>query len=259
MIMEPQAYEELHLLEPSHWWYQGMRHITDRLLRRHLPRQHGLLILDAGCGVGGNLSAFSTFGTVFGFDYSPLALGYAQEQHQGDIARASVEAIPFPTGTFDFVTSLDVLCVREVGDDQRAIHELARVTRPGSHVLMRLPAWSALRGPHDTFVHGVRRYTARDLNAKLASAGLLPVRMTYANSLLMPLIFVTRKLQSLRLGAGGSSSDVSPTPAPVNRLLTLVLDLEAQWIASGRGFPAGVSIFCLARKQPADFSAENQT
>lgn len=247
--MEPEAYEELYRLEGDHWWYQGMRHITERLLGDVLSGQEGLRILDAGCGVGGNMAALSRYGQVYGFDYSPLALGYAKDSQAGRLALATVEALPFPDDTFDLVTSFDVIYCYEVKDDRKAISEFGRVTRPGGSVLVRVPALPALRGPHDAFVHGARRYTAPELHRKFEQAGLSPVRVTYANSVLMPAIFVTRKLQSLAVRLGAKpASDVNPTPAALNRVLTWVLDLEACWIGRKRNLPFGVSLFILARK-----------
>lgn len=247
--MEPTAYDELHQLEHDHWWYRGMRDITTRLLRATLPRQTGLDILDAGCGAGGNLSALAAFGRVWGFDYSPLALAYAAQRHGGKLARASVEALPYADAAFDLVTSFDVLLCTEVADDVGALREFARVTRPGGHVLVRLAALDALRGPHDIVVHAARRYTAAGLRAKLAQAGLVPVRVTYANSLLLPPILVARRLQSARVRAGTPpQSDVKAAPGPFNDALAALLGLEGRWISSGRGFPAGVSVMALAAK-----------
>ncbi len=247
--MEPQAYEELHRLEGDHWWYRGMRQITDRLLREALGETSGLSILDTGCGTGGNLAALAGRGRVCGFDSSPQALAYACQNHRDTLARASVEAIPYPANTFDLVTSFDVIYSSGIQDDVRALAEMARVTRPGGHVFVRVPALPALRGPHDAVVHGVRRYTAREMRHKLEAAGLIVQRLTYANSLLLPPVFVARRLQSLFARQDEHPpSDVRPTPALLNRLLAGVLALEAGWIGGGRSFPAGVSLIALATK-----------
>jgi SAM-dependent methyltransferase len=247
--MEPQAYDELYRLEPSHWWYRGMRQITHQLLEPLLEKGEPLRILDAGCGAGGNLTAFSRFGCTVGLDYSPLALSYARASHAGRLARATIEALPYADASFDLVTSFDVMVCYEVEDDLRALQEFARVTRPGGHVLVRVAALKALRGPHDMVVHAARRYNADELRQKMQSAGLVPLRMTYANSFLMPFIFVIRRLQTLGVALGSApKSDVNRTPETINNLLTSLLSFEARWLGSGRNFPAGVSLFGLAVK-----------
>ena len=247
--MEPQAYTEMHQLESTHWWYVGMRHITQNILKPVLQNRRDLQILDAGCGTGANLDALTEFGCVYGFDYSALALQYAYTNHEGQLARASVEALPYSDRIFDLVTSFDVLYCYEVRDDVAAMHEFARVTKSGGHVLIRLPALPALRGPHDTLVHGVRRYVASELRDKLRSDGLTPLRLTYANALLLPLIFASRKAGEAAVKLGRApGSDVNETSPFVSSILQSVLRLEASWISAGHGFPAGVSIFALAQK-----------
>jgi hypothetical protein len=226
-----------------------MRQITDQLLASLPDHDEEMKILDAGCGAGGNLTALSRFGCAVGLDYSPLALVYASANHAGKLVRASIEALPYADNSFDLVTSFDVMVCHEVEDDLNAMREFARVTRPGGHVLVRVAALPALRGPHDTVVHAARRYTASELRLKMQQAGLEPVRMTYANSILMPLIFVIRKLQTLGVSLGSAAkSDVSQTPKTINNLLISLLNLEAHWLGSGHGFPIGVSLFGLALK-----------
>jgi SAM-dependent methyltransferase len=247
--MEAQAYDELRDLEPGHWWCRGMRLITERLLTRHLGRPRDLQILDAGCGAGGNLSALAVFGSVQGLDYAIRVLRYANQAHRGRLAQASVEQLPYRSDSFDLVTSFDVLYCREVGSDQRALAELARVIRPGGHLLIRLPALPILRGPHDAVVHGVRRYTASELRRKVTGAGLVPVRLTYLNSVLMPLIFLIRQAQNVWMRFGAvPHSDVKATARPINALLCNLLRLESFWIGTGHDFRVGVSVLCLAAK-----------
>jgi SAM-dependent methyltransferase len=251
--MEPQAYNELYRLEPYHWWYRGMRQITDQLLEPYLNNARGLMILDAGCGAGGNLSAMSRFGGAFGLDFSPLALSYANVNHHGKLARATIEALPYRNNTFDLVTSFDVMVCYEVENDVSALREISRVTRPGGYVLVRVAALKMLRGPHDQVVHAVRRYTAKELRMKLEAAGLVHLKTVYANSVLMPFIFVIRRLQTLGVSMGSQpKSDVNPTPQTVNNLLSGILHLEARWLGSGHNFPAGVSLFGLATKPNSD-------
>jgi hypothetical protein len=150
---------------------------------------------------------------------------------------------------FDLVTSFDVIYARQVTNDISAISEFARVTRPGGRVLIRVPALPALRGPHDDFVHGIRRYTAGEMRSKLFDCGLSIERMTYANSVLLPLVFVSRQIEArqAQLGAVGAS-DVGKTSGFLDRLLEAILVFESWWIGMGGSFPAGVSLIVVARK-----------
>jgi len=107
-----------------------------------------------------------------------------------------------------------------------------------------------LAGAHDIHIQHQRRYSRAEFRALLIQAGLEPLRVTYATSLLLPVIFPMRKLQLLRVKYLGVTpeSDVSALPGPLNHLLLNVMRAEARWIASGRSFPAGVSIYGLAVK-----------
>lgn len=249
-ILEDRAYLELHELETSHWWYRGMRQITDRMLAPYLRGRSNLTFLDVGCGAGGNLTHFLPYGTPTGIDFSPLAIQYAATRFRR-IARADAQQIPFAKNSFDLVTSFDVIVMIE--DDFRAVQEMARVLRPGGILLLRVAALPALEGPHDIVVRSLRRYTRPLLRQRLDSAGLQTIRMSYANSFLLPLIFGIRKWQNwqLKRGAALPESDVNPVSEPANSLLAGLLGLEARWIGRGQSFPAGVSLFALAQK-PAE-------
>lgn len=241
--MESDAYHEMFQLEAAHWWYRGMRDITAVLLKSLFPASDRLKILDAGCGTGFNLKALATFGEVTGVDFSSLAVGYARQY--GKVAQASIEHLPYPTDYFDLVTSFEVIYHVGVRDDVRAIREMARVAHPGGYVLVRVPALSALKGAHDVFVHGVRRYTVAELQAKLQAAGLIPVRLTYANSLLLPAIFLARQWHK---NTPQGRSDVQYQPGMVSEMLYRLLRLEGAWINRGGHFAAGVSLFGVGQK-----------
>lgn len=254
--MEAEAYKELYEQEPDHWWYRGMREITRRILATVLSTNAQLRILDAGCGVGGNLQFLAKYGIPYGLDYSALALDYALQAHAnrfGALTQASVEQLPYADHTFDLTTSFDVLYCREVEDDQVGFAEIARVLRPNGLLLIRLPALNILRGHHDQVVHGIRRYTAAGLRDKLRAVGLAPLRTSYTNSLLLPAIYLIRLFQRHSSGnATSSHSDVRPTPRLLNELLYRLLWLEAVWIGSGCSFPAGVSVIAVATKRTKD-------
>ncbi len=238
--MEAVEYTRLHELERSHFWYVGLH----ALLRGALRRWGGPRVLDAGCGTGGLLLDLP--GAV-GVDRSPLALGFCARRGLRRTACADVQRLPFADGAFDAVVSADVLYHRAVSDDGSALAELARVTRPGGVVVLNLPAHRALRGAHDDFVHGARRYARADVAVLAARAGLQPVRLTSWNAALLPAAWVVRRLSR----GGPAASDVARPPAPLNAALTAWLRVEA-WLALRVGLPCGLSVFAVLRRPRSD-------
>jgi SAM-dependent methyltransferase len=88
----------------------------------------------------------------------------------GTAVLAPVTALPFPDGAFDLVCALDI--VEHVGDDERALAELARVTAPGGVLFLSAPLHMALWTAFDDFVGHHCRYEPDELVAKLGRRGL---------------------------------------------------------------------------------------
>jgi SAM-dependent methyltransferase len=247
--LEPEEYVRIAQLEGEHWWYRGMGEIALGLLAGvKLPRP--ALILDAGCGPGGTSARFKGLGRVVGLDLAPEALALARRHGLEGLVRGSVAALPFADESFDLVLSFDVLYHLWVGDDRVALKELARVLKPGGYLLMRVPAFEFLRGPHDRVVFTRHRYTAGEVARLVRSAGLRVERLTYANSLLFVPALVWRVAGRLLSPAikSRAASDVRPVPAPLNRLLLGLLRLERRLIRALGRLPFGLSVICLARR-----------
>jgi len=233
--MEAAEYVRLFELEERHFWYVGLHALLAGALSRCGPR-----VLDAGCGTGGLLL---TRRDAIGVDRSALALEFCARRGLQRLACADVARLPFAAGRFDAVVSADVLYHRAVADDGAALAELARVTRPGGAVILNLPAYRALRGAHDEFVHGARRYDRADVAALAARAGLRVERLTSWNAALLAPAFLVRRLSRGR----PAQSDVSLPPAPLNAALAAWLRAEA-WLALRTGLPFGLSVFAVLRR-----------
>ncbi len=252
--MEREQYDLMFAQEERHWWYVGMRRISAALLQRYPPRVDGqdgrlLDILDAGCGSGGMTRYLERFGHVTGMDLSPDALRLARQRELPRLVRSSIGALPFLDGTFDVVTSFDVLYHLNVDNDGAALADIHRVLRPGGIALIRLPAFDWIRGAHDEVVHTRHRYTRDELSEKLEAAGFRLEHATYANFLLFPLAPAKRYFEHRKLSH--EDTDLWLPPAPINRILADLLSLEAL-PARGMGLPWGLSVFAVGRRvQPA--------
>jgi SAM-dependent methyltransferase len=170
---------------------------------------------------------------------------------------ASTDTIPFKDGTFDLVTSFDVICQLEAPGDQAALNELARVMKPGGTLLVRTPAFQALYGSHDRTLHTKHRYTTGEMAAKMRAAGLEVLDTTYANTILFPVALARRLFNKLR-GKPPGESDVRGVPEPLNKALTAVLSTEAKIIERTR-LPFGLSVIALARKPATPAWISGQT
>lgn len=246
--MERHEYAVMFKMEEYYWWYRGLHDIVMRCISRFgRPCQHPRL-LDAGCGTGKLLHAFSCI-EAYGIDYSPEAFKFLKMRGLANAARASVCSIPFKRHMFTMLVSLDVLYHSGVRDDDEALEEFHRVLKPGGVLILNLPAFERFRGTHDAAVHTQRRYRARDIRRKLEKAGFDIELITYRNTLLLPAAMAVRLMRRDGTRHGGDvRSDLVPLPEWVNSLFYLILMFENRLLLQGVTFPLGLSVFCVAKK-----------
>jgi len=133
--MHTEDYVYLHELEERFWWFVGMRAITSALLDPFCLPASDRMILDVGCGTGGNLiwlARYAGTGRVLGIDREETPLHLCRSNDIQLLAQASATALPYAEESFDLVTSFDVLCqIPGAGEDDRAIDEMYRVLATG--------------------------------------------------------------------------------------------------------------------------------
>lgn len=232
-----------------------MREITAALFDAHSVSTENKLVLDAGCGTGGNLAWLERYargGRVVGIDLIKDALDFDRQRQHENIAQASVTHLPFADSIFDLVTSFDVLVQLPGKDaDEIAVREMYRVLRPGGIAFVRAAAYQWMRSGHDEALGSQRRYTVPELSGKLENAGFQILRSTYANAFLLPVAAV-RRLLLKRIRLADSGSDVKPLPAKLqflNRTFINLLKKEAAVLRNPKGrLPVGLSAICLAVK-----------
>jgi SAM-dependent methyltransferase len=235
--MEAAEYRLMDGAEDIMWWYRAL-HL--RLLGA-LAGVRGS-VLDAGCGTGGFLRRLQSERPdlrPYGVDFNADAAARAAAKSGAEVTCASVECLPFAAHTFDAVVSADVLCHRSV-DPAVALAEAARVLKPSGVLIINMPAHQWLRSTHDTRVQTARRTNRATLRAWLDAAGLARIDAHYWNSLLLPAMFLHRKVVARRPDAG---SDVKLFPPALDRLLWAVTEVERR---APFAFPAGGSVMATA-------------
>lgn len=230
------------------WWFAAL-HANLLLLCRHfVPGAAPHSLLDAGCGTGGLLARFATVmpqHTLIGLDADGFACERAAAKSGCPVCAGSVNALPFADGTFDAIVSADVLCHGGV-DETAALAEFHRVLRERGVLILNLPAYDWLMSAHDRAVANVRRYDRRRIARLLAAAGFRVLLATHWNTILFPVMGLTRKLS--RPGAG-ATSDVKTYPPAIEALCRVATGFEHALLRRGWRLPFGGSVLAVAAKQ----------
>jgi SAM-dependent methyltransferase len=245
--MNDAEFANIQALEEGMWWFRGQRQILNQLLDP-LARQP-LRALEAGCGTGYQSREFTR---RYGWRMTPLDLsaeGLRHGQRLGvtDLVQGDLQCLPFADASFDAVLSLDVIVHFPPGEEGLAFTQLARVLKPGGLFVVRVSALSILRSMHSVFTHEKQRFTAGHLRRCAEAAGIKPLRVTYANSFLVPVALFKFRVWEPLTGARPASG-VAPLPGWLDTVFGALLSLEARLVGAGLNLPIGQSVLLVGRK-----------
>lgn len=242
--MDRTVFDRLSQIEGEHWWFCARRRILKSVITRFAPHGGRLRVLEAGCGSGGNLTMLAEFGAVDAFELDDEAREIARHKLPSDVKSGSLpDGIPFAAGGYDIVAALDV--IEHVERDVESLVRLGERLAPGGRLIMTVPALPWLWSQHDVTHHHFRRYTRRELEETLLQAGLRPVRISYFNTLLFPLIAGVRLLKRVS-GMKETGDDAMPSPI-VNSILKGIFGLESGLVGKVP-LPFGVSLIAIAER-----------
>ena len=233
--------------DETHFWFRGFRLYIAPAIEQIAGGRRDLRLLDCGCGTGYNMrTLLLPYGRPFGFDLVPDGVRRARSVGR-PLVRADIQKIPYRSESFDIATSFDV--VQSVPDDHAALREMARVLKPGGHVVLNMTAMDIMRGDHSDVWGELRRYTPERVRPILAAAGLEPVKISYLFGSLLPMMLAVRTgqrlLRAFREPTG--DADLAVPSAPINGVLTALVTAEAA-VARRVTIPFGSSLMVVARK-----------
>jgi SAM-dependent methyltransferase len=246
--MEEQLYDELRRIEDVHWWLTTRRRILLQFLRSTLAMLPSpSIVLDCGSGTGSLSRYVGAEARLVGLDVS--VKGIEESNTGGRFVCASVEQLPFTSGSFDVVCAFDLL--EHLDDDVEVLRNIGRILKSKGYLLVSVPAYRLLWGELDEVAHHKRRYTLRELSRKLISSDFVLERATYFNSFLFPLVLIVRLTERLRRFRSPQQSENSDFGLAgdgfVNGLLGMLFRMELPYLRHFN-FVYGGSIFCVARK-----------
>ena len=184
------------------------------------------------------------FGSIDAFELDDEARAIAETKLHISVKHGILpNGIPFAPGTFDVVTAFDV--IEHVEQDVASLSMLGQQLAPGGRLFMTVPALPWLWSKHDETHHHYRRYTRQSLEAALRQAGLRPVRVSYFNTLLFPLIAGLRLLRK-QLHLKETADDAMPG-AWTNVILKAIFGAESA-VVGRLNLPIGVSLMAVAER-----------
>lgn len=240
--MNDAEYSKMYELEDSYWWYVGRRNLALKLLPSNIPSH--LPFLDLGCGTGVLSGSLQAIHHLVSLDFSSLALEYCQKRGIHHLVSGDGAHLPFRSDRFGALIALDIF--EHIKDDQSAFSESYRVLSPGGVLILSVPAFQYLWGPHDVALHHFRRYNRRELCGKLESAGFQIEKCSHSVFLLFPLVVFSRMLDKFKRGE--AKAHLPSVPKWLNRFLIQILERESMMIQRWN-LPWGSSLVVVARKR----------
>lgn len=245
--MNPKEYQKMKELKNTYWWHVGRRFIILTIMLKHFKNfinHRKRIILDAGCGTGGNLTILKKFGKVIGVDESRNALQRVEKEEFSKLVLGEVTKLPFPDNFFDCVTLFDVL--EHIENDELALRECLRVLKAGAAFMLTVPAYQWLWSGHDEALNHKRRYTKYGIIEKMKKVGFDIRFASYMTTLLFPLMALYRLLK--RKLKNQKEASYVRFPLFINNLFIILLRLEAIALWLRITFPFGMSIIVYAKK-----------
>jgi SAM-dependent methyltransferase len=242
--VNPDEYGRMFELEDHYWWFVGRRQLALGLLKKYMPRMEGKpVVLDLGCGTGVVSRELGTWSVPISVDMSPLALDYCRKRGLGRLVMGDAQRLPIKSGSVDAVIGLDIY--EHLPDDEAAFAETFRILKPGGILVMSVPAFKSLWGPHDVALMHFRRYRRLELGEKLRKVGFAIRRLGYSVFFLFPVVVTVRFFE--RRHKGPAKANLVAVPKAVNAGLIGLQKLEAS-VISMVSLPWGSSVVAVARK-----------
>lgn len=237
------SFGQLAQAESGHWWFRMRNQVLIWALRKKVGAFDNLL--EIGCGTGYVLEGIGRTWPqteLHGSEYFEEGLAYARERLPSAQLRQLDATLLDETDRYDIVGAFDVL--EHIEQDQKVLHNLARAIRPGGSLVLTVPQHDWLWSQVDEYACHVRRYSRAELQDKVQKAGLQVSYVSSFVSLLVPLMWVSRK----RASKQHDPMSEFKIPRWLNWGLETVMKIELLLIKSGVRFPVGGSLLMVATK-----------
>lgn len=238
-------------MEQRHFWHTGRKKIILDVLRRNIANLTECRMLEIGCGNGNVLTFLEANGiAIEGGDIFIDALRFCrQRSNSTNLYLLDILSLPF-RDNFEIIGIFDVL--EHIENDIDALSEINIALKAGGNLILTVPAYQWLWSPFDQGVGHKRRYSLKDITAKLESNGFVVKKISFYVSFLFPIIAAIR-LITKALPVNNKKRKIenvleANTIPVINNIFSALLKLE-MLLMRYINLPFGSSLLVLAEKK----------
>jgi len=186
--------------------------------------------------------------TIIGSDVVKAPLYHIAKNFPGiPLIRFDLLQCPLPDQSVDVLIMLNVL--EHIEDDTKALQIAFNLLKPGGALIIEVPAFQGLYDAYDEELHHFRRYSPRDLYAKLTKTGFKVARRSCLGFVVFP-AFMAVKLFRKWFSAKEHKTVFSCQEDGIsrNRLVRWAMTFEFRYL-SGFQLPFGIRVLAVAVKK----------
>jgi SAM-dependent methyltransferase len=250
----PGAFEELFTLEQNNFWFMARNRLIIHLFKKFMPHGNaGLKTLEIGCGTGYVLRGLKQFSNLklFGAEIFLQGLSFASKR------LPDVEFFQLDATKQQFVSEFDIICtfdvLEHIEEDEITIKNIYTALKEGGLFFISVPRhrfmWSAI----DELSNHKRRYSKKEMAAKLKKAGFSVLFTSSFVFSLFPFMAASRMLNRKTLPKNKDNSEnllhELKISKPLNSLFYLFMLIDEMLIKIGFRLPYGGSLIVVAKKK----------
>lgn len=224
----------------DNFYFKGKKELISIILNK-LKLKKKNKILTIGCGTGEELEVLKEFGDIYVIDINKEVLKLIPSKLYKKKFVMDATSLKFKDNTFDLIVALDTL--EHIKDDKKVIKEIERVLKPKGHIIITVPGFKLLYGPHDIALGHIRRYKLSEVKELFNNFKI--VELGFWNSLMFLPIFFYRILAKTRKRNGKDKLNINK---PINFILLNIIRLENKLIEKGIIPKFGLTIFGVFKK-----------
>lgn len=241
-------YEEMHLIETTHWWFKSKREIVDTLITQIIKNKviNNITLVDFGCGCGAMVENLQQYGNAVGIDCSDIALSFCKEHFNGELIKLNLEDEIDDNikRQFNIGVALDVL--EHIDNDLMAAKNInTMLNKENGTCIITVPAYQWLWTNHDVNCMHKRRYNKKQLKELLEKAGFNIQYISYYNFYLFLPAALIRLISKLFNLDKNSKLENKNNDSFLNKLLYNIFSSEKNHIKKYKTFPFGLSLIAV--------------